>query len=278
MANLESDIARHYTSGNLLERICQGLAAMGCDPGNPGLDDLKPVDEFHIGGVEATRDLLAQIGLGPASALLDLGSGLGGPARFIASSTGCHVTGIDLTEEFVATANALSALTGLGDRTSFVTGSALDLPFAAASFDAATLIHVGMNLPDKPALFAGVARALRPGGTFAVYDVMRTGPGDLAYPVPWAETAATDFSAPPEAYRAAAEVAGFTIAAERGRRAFALDFFRARQAEAAGQDGPPPLGIHLLTGATGPEKMRNMMTNIEAGTIAPVEMICRLGG
>jgi len=275
---VEEDVARHYTSGNLLARIRQGLAAMGCDPDNPGLDDLKPVDEFHIGGVQATRDLLEQVDIGPDSALLDIGSGLGGPARFIASSTGCHVTGIDLTEEFVTTATALSAMTGLGDRTTFVTGSALDLPFEAASFDAATLIHVGMNLPDKPTLFAGVARALRPGGTFVVYDVMRTGPGELAYPVPWAETAATDFSAPPEAYRASAEAAGFTIAAERGRRDFALDFFRARKAEAAGQDGPPPLGIHLLTGSTGPQKMRNMMTNIEAGTIAPVEMICRLGG
>lgn len=275
---VEEDVARHYTSGNLLERIRQGLAAMGCDPDNPGLDDLKPVDEFHIGGVEATRDLLAQIGLGPAAALLDIGSGLGGPARFIASSTGCHVTGIDLTEEFVATARALSGLTGLGDRTSFVTGSALDLPFAAASFDAATLIHVGMNLPDKLALFKGVARVLRAGGAFAVYDVMRVGPGDLAYPVPWAETAATDFSVPPEAYRAAAEAAGFTIAAERGRCSFALDFFRARQADVAARGGLPPLGIHLLTGVTGPQKMRNMMNNIEAGMVAPVEMICRLGG
>ncbi|HUS54380.1 MAG TPA: class I SAM-dependent methyltransferase [Thermohalobaculum sp.] len=274
---VEEDVARHYTSGNLLERIRQGLATMGRDPDHPSLDDLKPVDEFHIGGVEATGDLLAQIDLGPRSALLDIGSGLGGPARFIASNTGCHVTGIDLTEEFVATAGALSEMTGLAGRTSFIVGSALDLPFAPASFDAATLIHVGMNLPDKPVLFAGVARVLRPGRVFAVYDVMRTGPGELAYPVPWAETAATDFSAPPDAYRVAAAAAGFTIAAERVRRDFALDFFRARAAGAAGQDGPPPLGIHLLTGTTGPEKMRNMITNIEAGVIAPVEMICSLG-
>jgi SAM-dependent methyltransferase len=275
--SVEEDIARHYTSGSLLERIRTGLAAMGCDPDHPALDDLKPVDEFHIGGVEATRDLLAHLGLGTASALLDLGSGLGGPARFIASATGCHVTGIDLTGEFVATATELSAMTGLGGRTTFVQGSALDLPFAAAMFDAATLIHVGMNLPDKRRLFAGAARVLKPGAVFAVYDVMRTGPGDLAYPVPWAETAATDFSAPPADYRAAAEAAGFTVAAERERRTFALDFFRARQAENAARGGPPPLGIHLLTGATGPEKMRNMITNIESGAIAPVEMICRLG-
>jgi MPBQ/MSBQ methyltransferase len=275
---VEDEIARQYTSGNLLERIRQGLAAMGCDPDNPGLDDLKPVDEFHIGGVQATRDLLAQVDIGPDSALLDIGSGLGGPARFIASSTGCHVIGIDLTEEFVTTATALSAMTGLGDRASFITGSALDLPFASASFDVATLIHVGMNLPDKPALFAGVARVLKPGGVFVVYDVMRTGSGDLAYPVPWAETRATDFSAPPADYRAVAVAAGFTAAPERVHRAFALESFAAQRAAMQAMGGPPPLGIHLLTGATGREKIQNMIANIEAGRIAPVEMICRLPG
>jgi SAM-dependent methyltransferase len=273
---IEDEVARHYTTGSLLERIQQGLTAMGCDPDRPALDDLKPVDEFHIGGVEATRDLLGQMDLGAETRLLDLGSGLGGPARFIASTVGCHVTGIDLTEEFVATAIALSEMTGLSERTSFVQGSALDLPFKADSFDAATLIHVGMNLPDKAALFAGAARVLRPGGVFAVYDVMRTSPGDLAYPVPWAETAATDFSVPPADYRAAAEAAGFAAAPERGRRAFALEFFAAQRAALQARGGPPPLGIHLLTGATGREKMQNMTANIETGRIAPTEMIFRL--
>lgn len=276
--SVESEVARHYTTGSLLERISQGLKATGVDPHRPTPDDLKQVDEFHIGGAEATRDLLAQIPLSATSRVLDIGSGLGGPARTIAATTGAHVTGIDLTEEFVATANALSDLTGLADRVTCIVGSALDLPFAAAGFDAATLIHVGMNIPDKPRLFAEAARVLKPGGTFAVYDVMRTAPGDLAYPVPWAESAETDFSAPPETYREAARGAGFAIAAERERRAFALDFFRARQADLAARGGPPPLGIHLLTGATGREKMRNMFTNIEAGIVAPVEMICRLPG
>lgn len=275
---VESEIARHYTTGSLLERIRKGLVEMGRDPARPSLEDLQPVDEFHIGGVDATRDLLADLGLGPGTSLLDLGSGLGGPARVIASETGAHVTGIDLTQEFVDTAIALSAMTGLDRRTSFVQGSALELPFGAASFDAATLIHVGMNLPDKERLFAGVARVLRPGGVFAVYDVMRTGPGDLAYPVPWAETAATDFSAAPAEYRAAARAAGFAAGAERDCRALALEFFHARQAEAKAHGGPPPLGIHLMTGATAKKKTENMIANVEAGRIAPVRMICRLGG
>lgn len=272
---VEDDIVRHYTSDNLLERIRAGLAAMGIDPACPGLDDLKPVDEFHIGGAGATRDLLARMDLGAGTRVLDLGCGLGGPARRFASETGCHVTGIDLTQEFVDTATALSAMTGLSDRTSFVQGSAQDLPFAAASFGAATMIHVGMNLPDKARLFSEVARVLKPGGVFAIYDVMRVGPGDLTYPVPWAGTAATDFSATPEAYRAAA-AAGFACTLENSRRAFALAFFAAQRAAPPTSDGPPPLGIHLVTGPTGRERVQNLIASIEAGRIAPVEMIFRL--
>ncbi len=276
--SVNDQIARHYTSGNLLERIRAALTEMGIDPDRPALDDLKPVDEFHIGGTGATRGLLAQMKLGAGQHLLDLGSGLGGPARLIASETGARVTGIDLTPEFVDTANALSAMTGMSERTRFVQGSALDLPFEPASFDAATLIHVGMNLPDKDALFAGVARVLKPGGVFMVYDVMRTGPGDLIYPVPWAQTAATDFSASPEAYRAAAVAADLACAPERSRRAHALEFFAAQRAAMEASSGPPPLGIHLLTGPTGRQKVLNMIASIEAGRIAPVEILCRKPG
>lgn len=274
--SVEREVANHYTTGALLDRIRTGLAAMGADRDRPGIDDLKTIDEFHIGGAQATRDLIAQLELGPNTRLLDIGSGIGGPARFIASVTGAHVTGIDLTEEFVATANALTAMTGLGERNVFVQGSALEMPFGADSFDTATLIHVGMNLPDKPRLFAEAARVLRPGGIFAVYDVMRTGEGEIAYPVPWAMTPETSFPGTLADYREAAEAAGFSIAAERVRRQFALDFFAEMSARIAAAGGPPPLSLNLVMGPTAPVKVANMITNIEAGRIAPVEMICRL--
>lgn len=276
--SVEDQIARHYTSGTLLERIREALAAAGCDPDRPSIDDLKPIDEFHIGGAQATGELLAQLDLGPEDRLIDVGSGIGGPARFIANATGAHVTGIDVTEEFVATANALTAMTGLKDRNAFVHGSALEMPFEAARFDAATLIHVGMNLPDKPRLFAEAARVLKPGGTFAVYDVMRTGEGAIAYPVPWAMTPETSFLAAPADYRAAAEAAGFTIAAERVRRQFALDFFADMNLRIVAMGGPPPLSLNLMMGPTASEKVANMIANIKAGMIVPVELICRLPG
>lgn len=273
---VEDDIAHHYTTGKLLARIRQGLRDSGCDPDRPSVEDLKPVDEFHIGGAEATRDLIAQLNVTGDSRVLDIGCGICGPARTVATTTGAHVTGIDLTEEFVATARALNRATGLEPRVTCTVGSALDIPFDADSFDAATLIHVGMNIPDKARLFAEAARVLRPGGTFAVYEVMRTGPGELTYPVPWSDLRDGDFSAPPETYRDAARAAGFTHAAERERRETALNFFNARRADLAARDGPPPLGMHLVMRGDPRQKMLNMLANVEAGHIAPVEMIFRL--
>ena len=274
--SVETDVAQHYTTGSLLERIRAGLAAAGADPMRPTPEHLKQFDEFHIGGAEATRELIAQLELSQNSRVVDIGCGICGPARAIAAATGAHVTGIDLTEEFISAAKEFNRLAGLDDRITCTVGSALDLPFDENSFDTATLIHVGMNIPEKPRLFAEAARVLKPGGVFAVYEVMRTGPGELAYPVPWSESRATDFSAPPDTYRDAARAAGFTLAAERNRREMAIAFFRARREEAARHGGPPPLGVHIVMRGDARQKMMNMLINIEAGTIAPVEMIFRL--
>ena len=273
---LESEVAAHYTSGTLLTRIREGLVAMGVDPNRPSPDDLKPIDEFHVGGLEATEGLIDQMPLTPDMHVLDIGSGLGGPARLIAGRTGARVTGIDLTPEFVEIAQALSASVGLDGLTEFQVGSATDLPFGDAVFDAAILLHVGMNIPDKAAVMAEAARVLKPGATFAVYEVMKTGEGAVAYPVPWAEVAEHSILEPPSAYRAIAESAGFTVQAERNRRDLGIDFFV--RAKAALVAGLPPIGLHLIQGANAREKRNNMYDNLTAGLIAPVELILRKAG
>ena len=270
-----SSVEGHYTHGRLVRAIGEGLAALGRTPPAITIDDLAPVDEFHIGGRQATGELMQQLRLSAESHVLDVGSGLGGPARFVASHYGCRVTGIDLTAEYVDTARTLSEWTRLGQRLMFHHGSALDMPFGPATFDAAYMLHVGMNISDKRGLTAEVARVLKPGALFGVYDVMRTGPAELTFPVPWAATPEISALAPPDTYEAALRASGFEIVARRDRREFALEFFETLRARMAQTDGPPPLGLHVVMGPNAALKARNMSRNIEAGTIAPVEIVAR---
>jgi ubiquinone/menaquinone biosynthesis C-methylase UbiE len=270
-----SSVEAHYTRGHLIRAITDGLAKLGRTPQSVAIDDLGPVDEFHIGGRQATEELMQQLHLGKDLHVLDVGSGLGGAARFVGSRHGCRVTGIDLTGEYVETARTLSEWTGLGQRLRFHHGSALEMPFADGEFDRAYMLHVGMNIPDKRALFTEVARVLKPGGAFAVYDVMQTGDAPLIFPVPWAATPDISALATPDAYKAALRASRFEIVAERNRRAFAIEFFKTLRARMAQAGGPPPLGLHLVMGTDSAVKIGNMMANIDRGSIAPVELIAR---
>jgi ubiquinone/menaquinone biosynthesis C-methylase UbiE len=270
--DIESGVSEHYATHDVLARIRAGLVEAGHDPDRISPEVLKPVDEFHIGGAEATAALLDKLDIRPEMEMLDIGSGIGGTARMIAARYGCRVTGVDLTPHFVETARALSAMCGMADRVRFEVGSAVALPLPDASFDLALLLHVGMNVPDKATLFLEARRVLRDGGTFAIYEVMRTGDGDLTFPVPWAETPNLSALETPQTYRAAAKAAGFNLEAEENRREVALDFFSRIQSQ-AGSGAQPSLGLHNLMGPTVKEKVANMIAAVRAGTIAPVQMI-----
>lgn len=273
---VESSVARHYAHGSLEQAIFGALSASGKDLSKLTPADLAPIDEFHIGGRQATADLATQVQFASGSHLLDIGSGLGGASRYFAHAYKCRVTGIDLTEEYVRVAEALSRCVGLEKQVSYKHGSALAVPSAPHSFDGAYMLHVGMNVPDKEGLFAEVHRVLKPSGVFAVYDVMRTEKvGDLAFPVPWASSPDTSFVESAADYRSLLERAGFAIEKERSRREFAIEFFRQMRARAAEADGPPPVGLHILMGTSTTQKVRNMLDNLERGLIEPTEIVCR---
>jgi len=271
----DSTIESHYARGGLVAAIRDGLAARGKPVPGVSVGDLAPVDEFHIGGRAATAALLEQLAIGREQHLLDVGCGIGGAARFAAATYGCRVTGIDLTADFVAAAAELSAWVGLSGRVTYRRASALDLPFGAAEFDGAYMIHVGMNIADKARLFAEVARVLAPGAAFGIYDVMATGGGAIDFPVPWAAGAAQSALDAPAAYRSLLRDAGFAMVAERDRRDFAIEFFEALRARAPAAGGAPALGLHLVMGPDAPAKIGNMIANIRSGRIAPVEMVAR---
>lgn len=274
--SVEPDVADHYTTGALTNRVRLALSELGIDPDTATAEDLKACDEFHTGGVQATDALLDHLQISSETRVLDIGCGIGGPARLLASRFGCHSTGVDLTEEFVETARDLSQMVGLGDQTRFLQGSALDLPIDDQSADLALLLHVGMNVEDKPRLFSEAYRVLAPGGTFAVFDVMRGADidSDLVFPLPWSSVAETSFVTAPSAYIAAAGSAGFDLIHQRDRGDFAKEFF-AEVAARVEREGPPKLGIHLMMGATAGEKIKNYVLNLHAHRIAPFELIFR---
>lgn len=271
----EDRVARHYGQDDLERTILDALAASGKDVGDLTPEDLTPVDEFHTGGREATVALAEQAGFAAGQHLLDVGCGIGGPSRFFARECSCRVTGIDLTEDYVRTAEALSRRVGLAGQVSYRQASALALPFADATFDGAYMIHVGMNVEDKAALFAGLRRILKQGGTLALFEVMRAADGELSYPVPWAASSETSFVASAAEYRLGLRAAGFEIVKERDRSDFAARFFAEVMARAAAAGRPPPLGTHILMKDDAARKLANVVANIENGLIAPTELICQ---
>lgn len=272
--NMDQLVSRHYSNGSLEKAILDALTAAGKDLKNLTHVDLAPVDEFHIGGRQATIDFAVQLDLRRGMHLLDVGCELGGASRYFAQEHGCRVTGIDLTEDYIHVARMLSGRVGLDGVVSYEQASAPSLPFAEDNFDGAYMLHVGMNIADKEKVFAEVRRVLKPGGVFGIYDVMRENDGELCYPVPWSAAPETNFIDTAATYKQLLASAGFVVSRERSRRDFAVAFFR-QMRERMAQGGPSPLGLQIVMGATAPQKVANMIGLLERGILAPTEIISR---
>lgn len=267
-----SGVAAHYGRvRGVLDQITDALESMGLDPAT-GVDPaaLAPADEFHLGGHEATMALTASLGIDTDSEVLDVGCGLGGPARDMARTYGCHVTGIDLAPEFVYAAEGLSLMTGMESSTSFEVGDVTVLDRSDRAFDVATMIHVGMNVPDKPGLFGAIASSLRPGGRFGIYDIIRTAGADtdLAFPMPFASDENDSHLATSDDYVAALEGAGLSIVHVIERTDLVGRVIR------RAADGPrTPLNLGLVMGPESPTMFANLGDAVESGFVRPIEIV-----
>jgi len=266
-------IAGHYDAPNLAERILEGLRMAGKDPESLGADDLAPVDEFHIRGREATEELAGLLELKAGSEVLDIGSGLGGTARFLAGEFGCQVTGIDLTQSYCDVATSLSSRVGLADRTRFTQASALELPHDDASFDVVWTEHVQMNIEDKVRFYSEAARVLRPGGHLVFHDVFAGADGPVTFPVPWASDSSMSFLATPEETRELVNGLGLSELEWIITTAASVAWFEAAAERNANNGGPPPLGIHLLMGDTAKIKFGNLMNGLRDSGLCTVEAV-----
>ena len=257
-------VETYYRSQGLAERIFDALEQEGHATDRLTPELLAPYDEFHVGGMEATHRVADRLGISARTRLIDIGCGAGGPARAVAARHGCEVTGIDLTDDFITAGDQLTEACGLQDRVFLHHGSALDMPFEDSGFDRAMMLHVGMNITDKAGLMQEVARILKPGGLFCVYDMMRVGQGGLTFPLPWASDASVSAVAPPQDYIDDAAKAGLTLESMRDETAAAKGFMDHVLATK-----PAP-----ATGRT-PDRFRNLVDQIKAAILAPTELMFR---
>ncbi len=272
----DCDIFAHYGRADLLARLNAALREDGVDPDHPGMEVLAPYDHFHGRGLEATREMADLISAGASDHVLDVGSGIGGPARYVASRFGCRVTGIDLTPEFCDVARHLTRLLGLDDRVDFHAGDALAMPFADASFDGAYSMNVSMNVADKAAFYREIRRVLKPGAWLALSEVAKGPGGDVEYPTPWAASARTSFLSTPEETRQGLLDAGFEVLRLHSSLEEALVFGARSRATVERGGKPPHRAAMLIHGEVAPDAMRNTARGLKDGRIVPIEVLARV--
>jgi SAM-dependent methyltransferase len=268
------NVEQHYSLDDLEQTILQALVRAGKDIDQLILDDLAQIDEFHIRGPEATKEMAEEIGLDAGMQILDVGSGLGGPSRRLASNYGCRVIGLDLTDAYCRVAEAFSRRLGLDHLVSYRTGNALDMPFEDKRFDVLWTQHAAMNIGEKTQLYSEMYRVLKPGGHLAIYDVIAGPGGEVYFPVPWARDSSISFLATDDELRHFLEAAGFDIMSWRDTTDTGLAWFAAKSAQIKKQ-GKPIIGYHLLLGEDFPQMARNQLRSFKESRMALLQVIAR---
>lgn len=271
---LNEIIKQHYTRSDLGREILSALAKAGKDVDNLQPEDLAPVDEFHVRGRKATLELAAVAALDASKYVLDVGCGIGGASRCIASAFGCRVIGVDLTDEYCCAATLLAERTGLSPLVSYQQGDALELEFPDETFNVVWTQHVAMNIPDKSRLYREMYRVLKPGGVLAIYDILAGPIASVIFPVPWARIPEASFLVTPQELQRHLLACGFSITSWIDNTEVAGEWF-ARLAQKNEETGMPRLGINVLLGQDFQEMTQNLRRNIDERRVVLLQVVAR---
>lgn len=271
-------VAEHYGRDDLAGVILAALREAGVAADPLTAEDLAPVDQFHLRGRDATLQLAQRGGLLAKHRVLDVGGGIGGPARMLASRLGCRVVVVDLTEPYLEAGRRLTGLVGLEARVEFHFGSALQLPFPDGSFDVVWTQHATMNIADKVRLYAEVARILPPGGRLLLHEIVAGKAAPPLYPVPWAHDPSISFLLPEAEMRTTIAGAGLRELAWHNERETTLAWLAERAAAARSGAAGVQLGVHVLLGSAGRLMLANLARSVEEERVSVVQGIFERAG
>ena len=258
-------IENHYLVNNLYDNILEKLKSIGVGINEVKRTDLSRVDEFHVRGLEVSKELAQNI-ISNNLKVLDVGCGLGGPARMLADEKNCMVTGLDLSQEFIDTAKALSKLVNLDSKTTFLKGDALDLPFEDNSFDVVWTQHVQMNILEKKKFYSEIFRVLKTGGKFLYYDIFKSSDNDINYPMPWASREDLSHLINITELEIIFNSLGFNSFSKKNQTNAGLNSIKQMLSNIK-EFGPPKMGLNVLMGKDTKEKILNAFNHFDRGDL-----------
>ncbi len=269
------ELVHHYGRERFVGRLDSALHKAGLTGRRLTPKDLAPLDQFHARGLAATIELAEAASVQTGESVIDIGSGLGGPSRYLAATFGCRVSGVDLSPTFVEAATFLAERCALADKVDYRCADALALPFQDGTFDLAWTQHAAMNIADRAQLYAEVYRVLRPGGRFAIYDIVAGEQDPVIFPVPWSRTPHTSFLMKPADMLTALVRQGFQTLAWTGRSEATLAWFDEQRTARRPGAPLPVLGLHLAMGPEFPALAANLERNLREGRIGLVQAVMR---
>lgn len=268
-----TSISMHYATGGPVAKVRAAVEALAPDGRSLTIDDIAGFDDFHTAGRIATARIAELLAPSAEETVLDAGSGLGGPARYLAQTFGCRVIGFDLTPEFVEIANLLNDRLGRSDLVEFRVGDITNLDLPDGSVEHAWTQHAAMNIADRDRLYAEIRRVLRPQGRFAVFDVVDGGGGELLLPVPWATRSEHSHLVTRDEQRSLLELCGFRIDVWEDPTEEMVAALRTMLAGPPPGMTPPPLNASLFIDDL-PTKSERYFANMESGRTALVLAVC----